>query len=129
MLRVVRAAEHPEAAGLAGQAEWFMDYWNADGSIAEMCGNGVRVFARYLLATGLVSGTGRSVPVATRAGLVRAAVDGDDDRRARCAARGCSTPASAAGSARSTLTGTAVDVGNPHLVCALPPGWRWTAWT
>ena len=25
-----------------------MDYRNADGSIAEMCGNGVRVFARYL---------------------------------------------------------------------------------
>ena len=32
-----------------GPAEWFMDYRNADGSIAEMCGNGIRVFARYLL--------------------------------------------------------------------------------
>src|ERR1022692_2505228 len=30
-------------------AEWFMDYRNADGSVAEMCGNGIRVFARYLL--------------------------------------------------------------------------------
>ena len=27
---------------------WFMDYRNADGSTSEMCGNGVRVFARYL---------------------------------------------------------------------------------
>ena len=27
---------------------WFMDYRNADGSVSEMCGNGVRVFARYL---------------------------------------------------------------------------------
>ena len=27
---------------------WFMDYRNADGTIAEMCGNGLRVFARYL---------------------------------------------------------------------------------
>ncbi|CAB4965533.1 unannotated protein [freshwater metagenome] len=27
---------------------WFMDYRNADGSVSEMCGNGIRVFARYL---------------------------------------------------------------------------------
>ena len=39
-------------AGSSG-AEWFMDYRNADGSIAEMCGNGVRVFARYLVDSGL----------------------------------------------------------------------------
>ena len=32
-----------------------MDYRNADGSIAQMCGNGVRVFAHYLRATGLES--------------------------------------------------------------------------
>ncbi len=31
---------------------WFMDYVNADGSIAEMCGNGARVYARYLVAAG-----------------------------------------------------------------------------
>src|SRR5215467_2878571 len=38
----------------AGQArpEWFMDYRNADGSVAEMCGNGIRVFARYLAKHG-----------------------------------------------------------------------------
>src|SRR5262249_10197949 len=44
------------AAGLgggAGEAEWFMDYRNADGSLAEMCGNGIRVFARYLAQLGL----------------------------------------------------------------------------
>ena len=48
-------------------AEWFMDYRNADGSIAEMCGNGIRVFARYLLATAWPRA--RSFTVATRAGL------------------------------------------------------------
>ena len=32
---------------------WFMDYRNADGSIAEMCGNGVRVFVRYLVEAGV----------------------------------------------------------------------------
>ena len=33
---------------------WFMDYRNADGSLSEMCGNGIRVFARYLVEEGLV---------------------------------------------------------------------------
>jgi diaminopimelate epimerase len=32
---------------------WFMDYRNADGSLAEMCGNGIRVMARYLVTRGL----------------------------------------------------------------------------
>ena len=32
--------------------KWFMDYRNADGSLAEMCGNGIRVMARYLVANG-----------------------------------------------------------------------------
>ncbi|MGH8880657.1 MAG: diaminopimelate epimerase [Stackebrandtia sp.] len=50
-----------------GEAAWFMDYRNADGSVAEMCGNGVRVFARYLAATRLVS-TSEPLAVATRGG-------------------------------------------------------------
>ena len=33
--------------------DWYMDYRNADGSMAQMCGNGVRVFAHYLRAAGL----------------------------------------------------------------------------
>ncbi len=69
VLRVVRTEKEPAAAGWAGKAEWFMDYRNADGSVAEMCGNGVRVFARYLLDAGLVApGTGE-LPVATRGGV------------------------------------------------------------
>ena len=35
--------------------DWYMDYRNADGSTAQMCGNGVRVFAHYLRASGLES--------------------------------------------------------------------------
>ncbi|MDT0382271.1 diaminopimelate epimerase [Streptomyces sp. DSM 42041] len=69
LLRVVRSAAHPEARETAGDAEWFMDYRNADGSIAEMCGNGVRVFARYLHRAGLVPPG--DLVVATRAGLRR----------------------------------------------------------
>ena len=48
-------------------ALWFMDYRNADGSIAEMCGNGIRVFVRFLLDQGLVNGP--VVEIATRSGL------------------------------------------------------------
>lgn len=69
LLRVVRSAAHPEAAPMAEDAEWFMDYRNADGSVAEMCGNGVRVFVRYLERAGLVKAG--EVAVATRAGVRR----------------------------------------------------------
>ncbi|HZG02632.1 MAG TPA: diaminopimelate epimerase [Streptomyces sp.] len=77
LLRVVRSAAHPEARGMAGEAEWFMDYRNADGSVAEMCGNGVRVFARYLERAGLAEAG--DLAVATRAGVrrVHLAKDGD----------------------------------------------------
>ncbi|WP_438485521.1 diaminopimelate epimerase [Streptomyces sp. S186] len=69
LLHVVRSAAHPEARTMAGEAEWFMDYRNGDGSIAEMCGNGLRVFARYLLHAGLVEAG--DLAVATRAGVLR----------------------------------------------------------
>ncbi|MEU9382719.1 diaminopimelate epimerase [Streptomyces sp. NPDC048279] len=77
VLHVVRSAAHPEAKGMAADAEWFMDYRNGDGSIAEMCGNGVRVFARYLQHAGQV--TEGDVAVATRGGVkaVHIAKEGD----------------------------------------------------
>ncbi len=77
VLHVVRSAAHPEARDMAADAEWFMDYRNSDGSIAEMCGNGVRVFARYLRHAGLV--TEGDLTVATRGGVKRVhlAKDGD----------------------------------------------------
>ncbi|MEV6617498.1 diaminopimelate epimerase [Streptomyces sp. NPDC051051] len=77
LLHVVRSAAHPEAKDLAAEAEWFMDYRNGDGSIAEMCGNGVRVFARYLRHAGLVPEG--DLAIATRAGVksVHLAKDGD----------------------------------------------------
>ncbi|MFI7574870.1 diaminopimelate epimerase [Micromonospora sp. NPDC049497] len=121
VLRVVRAAKHPEGVTMAGEAEWFMDYWNADGSFAEMCGNGARVFVRYLVATGLATPDGEApLPVATRAGVVRAVVTTDavavEMRRPRLYDTATATLGGL------TLPGTAVDVGNPHLVCALPAG-------
>ncbi|MGW2225294.1 diaminopimelate epimerase [Streptomyces formicae] len=73
LLHVVRSAAHPEARHLADRAEWFMDYRNGDGSVAEMCGNGVRVFARYLQRAGHV-GEG-DVAVATRGGVKTVHID------------------------------------------------------
>ena len=66
VLRVVRA-QSPEA-------EWFMDYRNADGSLSEMCGNGIRLFARYLVDEGLVDGSA-PIPVDTRDGIKVLTVD------------------------------------------------------
>ena len=57
--------------------KWFMDYRNADGSIAEMCGNGIRVMAKYLV-TRQIQPEG-IFAIDTRAGMkhVRVPMDGD----------------------------------------------------
>jgi diaminopimelate epimerase len=77
VLRVVLAATDPEGAQHADEARWFMDYRNADGSIAEMCGNGIRVFARYLVDHYLEPPG--EFGIATRAGVrrVRLSMTGD----------------------------------------------------
>ncbi|MFB7715459.1 diaminopimelate epimerase [Streptomyces sp. NPDC056105] len=77
LLHVVRSAAHPAARHLASEAEWFMDYRNGDGSIAEMCGNGVRVFAHYLQRAGHV-GEG-DLAVATRGGVKSVHIDKESD--------------------------------------------------
>ncbi|KAA9159938.1 diaminopimelate epimerase [Amycolatopsis acidicola] len=109
VLRVIRS----EALGLHSDGEWFMDYRNADGSLAEMCGNGMRVFARYLVDTGLARE--REFVVGSRAG----------DKPVRVHADGLVTvrmgPATITGSSVAMVgdrnfSGVAVDVGNPHLV-------------
>ena len=76
VIRVVRSRDLTAGQDIAAEAEWFMDYRNADGSVAEMCGNGVRVIARYLWATGLA--TGQELAIGTRAGvrMVRQQPDG-----------------------------------------------------
>ncbi len=75
VIRVVRTARVPEVASMADLAEWFMDYRNADGSLSEMCGNGSRVFARYLDATGLI--TDAEVMIATRGGIRTVSMESD----------------------------------------------------
>ncbi|MFE5967768.1 diaminopimelate epimerase [Streptomyces sp. NPDC056463] len=114
VLRVVRSAAHPEARAMADEAEWFMDYRNADGSVAEMCGNGVRVFARYLEHAGHV--TAGEVAIATRSGVKRTHLDKDGSvtvsmGRARLPEEGVTV----------TVDGRSwparnVNMGNPHAV-------------
>ncbi|WP_371775805.1 diaminopimelate epimerase [Streptomyces sp. NBC_01438] len=114
LLHVVRSAAHPEARAMADEAEWFMDYRNGDGSIAEMCGNGVRVFARYLQRSGSVEAG--DLAVATRGGVknVHLAKDGDitvSMGRAQLPADGVTvTVAGRSWDARN------VNMGNPHAV-------------
>ncbi|MEW1905300.1 diaminopimelate epimerase [Streptomyces sp. NPDC086147] len=114
LLHVVRSAAHPEARHLADEAEWFMDYRNADGSVAEMCGNGVRVFARYLEHAGHV--TAGEVAVATRGGIKRVHLDKDGSVTV---AMGRAVLPEAA--ATITVDGRSwpsrnVNMGNPHAV-------------
>jgi diaminopimelate epimerase len=120
VLRVVRAAKDPDGAAFAADAEWFMDYRNSDGSIAEMCGNGVRVFTRYLVTNGLAKPGPEGLPVATRAGVVVALIEGDEIRVHMRSPRVYAASTATVGPL--TFTGMAVDCGNPHLVCALHDG-------
>ncbi|MGW7317742.1 hypothetical protein [Streptomyces sp. NPDC054865] len=50
--RLVRCTATPQAFAMADRAEWFMDYRHSYGSLGAMCGNGARVLAPYLTATG-----------------------------------------------------------------------------
>ncbi len=114
VLRVVRAAAHPAAAGSG--AEWFMDYRNADGSIVEMCGNGVRVLARYLWEARLVSGP--VLPIATRGGIrvVHADPSGSITVEMGRAKRPASRVEAVVGVGERQWPAVAVNVPNPHAV-------------
>lgn len=121
ILRVVRSQAIGEGAdAVRAGAEWFMDYRNADGSKAEMCGNGIRVFVRYLADTGLAVVDDAPVLIGTRAG-VKSVTRSDlgfeadlgswrvEPDEVLVRARGLGVP----------RPGLGIDVGNPHIVVAL----------
>ena len=127
LLRIARAGRLRDAGVLdrlpAGvEADhWFMDYRNGDGSTAEMCGNGVRVFAHYLRATGLE--TADHFVVGSRAGARPVTVHTFDSVSADVTVEmgdvhlmGSSTTTVAG----RTFDGIGIDVGNPHLACVDP---------
>ncbi|WP_205471620.1 diaminopimelate epimerase [Nocardioides sp. SYSU D00038] len=117
VLRVIRTASYDALAcseGSRGTAsEWFMDYRNADGSVSEMCGNGVRVFARHLVDAGLAPAD-RPLPIGTRDGVKTVTFDGD------LATVDMGTPKvlgdTTVGVGEVTWAARHVDMGNPHAV-------------
>ena len=119
ILRAVAGRHVPEWDG--DPDLWFMDYRNADGSIAEMCGNGIRVFVRYLVDEGLAEGP--RVPVGTRAGLRETEVLSDGRIRvAMGSARVLEEQVRVSTADQQAFDAVGVDVGNPHAVsfCADP---------
>lgn len=104
-----------------GAADWFMDYRNADGSVAQMCGNGVRVFAHYLRASGMESRD--AFVVGSLAGPRPVTLHHADGTNADITvdmgkANTLGPGAAVVGGRR--FSGLAVDVGNPHLACVDP---------
>jgi len=59
---------------LSGKADWAWDFFNSDGSAAEMCGNGSRCFARFVRR--LTGGHG-NITFETRAGVITARFSGE----------------------------------------------------
>jgi diaminopimelate epimerase len=92
---------------------WFMDYRNADGSISEMCGNGIRVFVRHLVEEGLVEPSG-PIDIATRDGIKTLRIEGDlvtvDLGVARV------LPETKVTIGATSWSAVHVDMGNPHAV-------------
>jgi len=90
-----------------------MDYRNADGSLSEMCGNGIRVFARHLVEEGLVPAD-EPLRIGTRAGVRTVTHDGDvwtvDMGVARILGE------TKIGVADASWPAVHVDLGNPHAV-------------
>lgn len=125
VIRLVRGSE--------GGARFFMDYANADGSVAEMCGNGIRCVGALAHERGLVEeGT---FDVATRAGVKHLALHLGDDGGVQAVTVGMGPPNFTRSSIPMrgpawetfleqpfevgpdlTLTASAVSMGNPHLV-------------
>jgi diaminopimelate epimerase len=115
VLRVVRTEAYDDSAAVAArrEAEWFMDYRNADGSVSEMCGNGIRVFGRYLAEHQGVD-VSAPLPVATRGGTKVLSFDGDT------VSVDMGTPdvlgETKVGVAGTTWPALHVSMGNPHAV-------------
>ena len=124
VLRAVRSSNIPEGAAALAEdeaAEWFMDYHNSDGSVAEMCGNGISVFAKYLLDHGLTElSDGNTLAIGTRGGVrdVQRNKSGFQADLGRWRLDG-TEPTVRARDVPVARPGLGINVGNPHVVVAL----------
>ena len=112
VLRAVKAENMPGWTGPGNP--WFMDYRNADGSTAEMCGNGIRVFARWLIEEDLA--TGDVIEIATRAGSRQVTVRRDGRISAAMGIPQWSAEETRVRMGDREWNGHPVDVGNDHCV-------------
>jgi len=121
VLRAVRCENDPAGAAMAPEATYFMDYRNADGSVAEMCGNGVRVFVRYLRSIGVVV---HSAAVATRGGVKRTWLTDEGDVIVDMGSPLVLADRPVVTAAPSVLRvpGVAVELPNPHVVVSVATG-------
>ncbi len=101
----------------SGNATWFMDYRNADGSVSKMCGNGVRVFVRYLLDAGLVEAnpSDGQLLIDTRDGVKAVTLCDDGEMSVNMGPARVGDPVDIDSGGR-WYPGRQVDVGNPHAV-------------
>jgi diaminopimelate epimerase len=124
VIRAVRSSRLTDGAEALAEdpaAEWFMDYHNADGSPAEMCGNGIRVFARYLLDNGLTKlEDGDTLAIGTRSGVrdVQSNRSGFQVDLGRWSLDGAE-PTVRVRNLPVARPGLGISVGNPHVVVAL----------
>jgi diaminopimelate epimerase len=124
VIRAVRSSAIPEGAAALAEddaAEWFMDYRNSDGSVSEMCGNGIRVYARFLIENGLAElNPGQTLPIGTRSGVrdVTRSANGYQVDLGRWSLDG-GEPLVRARDLKVARPGLGVNVGNPHVVVAL----------
>ncbi len=124
VIRVVRTAALAAAGGDVPPsdtgAEWFMDYVNSDGSVAEMCGNGIRVMARHLIDSGLVDSTSPLL-IHTRAGVHTLTLGSDGTLTVDMGRPGVGSGDPVHVRLASVeATGTMVRIPNPHAVVAVP---------
>ncbi|MEJ3403425.1 diaminopimelate epimerase [Rathayibacter sp. YIM 133350] len=124
IIRAVRSANLADgAAALAedADAEWFMDYWNSDGTVSEMCGNGIRVYAQFLLEQRLVTfEPGDTLAIGTRGGVrdLQRSGTGFQVDMGRWRLEGGETLVRAR-DLDVARPGLGINVGNPHIVVAL----------
>lgn len=124
VIRAVKSQNIPEGRALLAddaEAEWFMDYSNADGSVSEICGNGIRVFTQFLIdRVGVSLAPGQSIPIGTRAGVIEVhrLADGFAADLGRWRLDG-GEPLVLARKLPVARPGLGINVGNPHVVVAV----------
>jgi len=124
VIRAVRSKNLPAGAAALAEddaAEWFMDYHNSDGSPSEMCGNGIRVYARYLVENRLITlEPGETLTVGTRGGVrdLQRNASGFQVDLGRWSLDG-GEPLVRAKNLQVARPGLGINIGNPHVVVAL----------